>query len=396
MTQRDWSLTLQRKQMKPTIHNSRLAVIGAGYLVSLVAIFALVPLESTRYDLAAAMLMLVFGPYLLVVGCPTGFGLEPGTFLGLLAVLPFYVAHVAFISSLSKRFSLWRRLGCHGERARKIAVILWALISATGIWYEIPVVTRYDLVVDGGKIPMGGLRLAVVSDLHSCRYGVGQRALIKAVQKQNPDAVLLVGDIFDDHLPDNNAKLFLVAIAGDYPCFSVFGNHEHWSKRIPEIKDVLLDSGVTVLNGSVATIGIKNAKIDLCGIDDPTYMSDDTWLGQLASVAKATNPPHLKVLLSHRPEYAAEYEKHDFDLVFSGHLHGGQWHIPGLGLGVVCPSAGGPYSGERHLFPRHAGGAYWLKNKATMVVSRGLARESTPIPRFFNHPELVVVNLRPF
>ena len=396
MTQRDWSLTLQRKQMKPTIHNSRLAVIGIGYLVSLVAILALVPLESARYDLAAAMLMLVFGPYLLVVGCPTGFGLESGTFFCLLAVLPFYVAHVAFISSLSKSFSLWRRLGCHGKRARKIAVVLWALISATGIWYETPVVTRYDLVVDDGKIPIGGLRLAVVSDLHSCRYGGGQRALITAVQKQNPDAVLLVGDIFDDHLPDNNAKLFLAAIAGDYPCFYVFGNHEHWSKRIPEIRDILLESGVTVLNGSVATIGIRNAKIDLCGIDDPTYMSDDTWLGQLASVAKATNPPHLKVLLSHRPEYAAEYEKYDFDLVFSGHLHGGQWYIPGLGLGVVGPSAGGPYSGERHLFPRRAGGAYLLKNKAIMVVSRGLARESTPIPRFFNHPELVVVNLRPF
>ena len=85
--------------------------IGVGYLVSLAAIFALVPLESTRYDLAAAMLMLVFGPYLLVVGCPTGFVLEPGTFLGLVAVLPFYVAHVAFISSLSKRFSLLRLLG---------------------------------------------------------------------------------------------------------------------------------------------------------------------------------------------------------------------------------------------------------------------------------------------
>ena len=124
-------------------------------------------------------------------------------------------------------------------------------------------------------------------------------------------------------------------------------------------------------------------------------MSDETWLGQLASVAKATTPSHLKVLLSHRPEYATEYEKHDFDLVFSGHLHGGQWHIPGLGLGVVGPSAGSPYSGERHLFPRRAGGAYLLNNKAAMVVSRGLARESTPIPRFFNHPELLVVNLRP-
>jgi hypothetical protein len=39
--------------------------------------------------------------------------------------------------------------------------------------YEIPEVTRYDIAVDGAKIPPGGLRFAVVSDLHSCRYGLG-------------------------------------------------------------------------------------------------------------------------------------------------------------------------------------------------------------------------------
>ena len=81
--------------------------------------------------------------------------------------------------------------------------------------------------------------------------------------------------------------------------------------------------------------------------------------------------------------------------VFSGHLHGGQWRLPGLGLGVCGPSAGGPPTAERLVFPRHAGGAYALKDNSTLVVSRGLARESTPIPRFFNHPELVAVTLRP-
>ena len=74
---------------------------------------------------------------------------------------------------------------------------------------------------------------------------------------------------------------------------------------------------------------------------------------------------------------------------------GGQWGLPFLGLGVCGPSSGGPEVHERFLFPRMAGGAYTLNNGATMVVSRGLARESTPLPRFFNHPEVVIVNLRP-
>ena len=124
-------------------------------------------------------------------------------------------------------------------------------------------------------------------------------------------------------------------------------------------------------------------------------MADEEWLGQLASVAAAANPSRLGVLLSHRPEYSGAYADYDFDLICSGHLHGGQWGIPGLGLGVCGPSSGGPAPSERLLFPRRAGGAYRLNDTTTMVVSRGLARESTPLPRFFNHPELVVIDIKP-
>jgi len=379
---------------------SRLAIIGIAYLVSLAAAFALVPPADAQYDVvaplaSAASLMLFFGPYLLAAGCTTGFLPEPSSLYGLAAVFPFYVAHVVFLSVLSKRTSLWRRFGHFGERMRKSAVVIMSLISAASVWYELPCVTHYDLSVPREKVPADGLRLAVISDLHSCRYGVGQKALVKSVQAQKPDIVLLVGDIFDDRLPDNNAKAFFAAIAKDIPCFYVFGNHEHWSERVPEMKNALVSADVTVLEGNVKTIRAKGVEVDICGIDDPTYMSDDAWLGQLAAVAdKTANSPRLKMLLSHRPEYSGEYAKYNFDLIFSGHLHGGQWGIPGTGLGVCGPSSGGPAMGDRPLFPKRAGGAYPIGSNMTMVVSRGLARESTPLPRFFNHPEIVVVNLR--
>ena len=161
------------------------------------------------------------------------------------------------------------------------------------------------------------------------------------------------------------------------------------------MKNALVSAGVTVLEGDVKTIRANGVEIDICGIDDPTYMSDDAWLGQLAAVAaKTADSPRLKILLSHRPEYSGEDAKYNFELVFSGHLHGGQWGIPGTGLGVCGPSSGGPSMGDRPLFPKRAGGAYPIGSNTTMVVSRGLARESTPLPRFFNHPEIVVVNLR--
>ena len=233
-----------------------LVIVGIAYLVALVSTFTLMSPEGTMFagvgtKMTAAALMLFFGPYLLPIGFTTGFFPGLGPLCGVVAVLPFLAAHIVFLVILSKRIPLWRRLGRFGKSAQKTALVLWALLSAAGVWYEVPVITHYDLVGEGGKIPVGGLRLAVVSDLHSCRYGVRQRALVEAIQEQKPDAVLLVGDIFDDDLPDGNAKAFVSAIAGAYPCLYVFGNHEHWSHRIPEIRNILVTSGVAVLEGSV-------------------------------------------------------------------------------------------------------------------------------------------------
>ena len=378
----------------------RLVLLGAGYIVSLALTFSMVPPQTVQSDvvapaMAAAALMLLFGPYLLAVGCTTGFVPEIGSFWGVAAMLPFCVLHIAFLSVLSRRTSLWRRMGRFGERARKSVVIALAFVSVAGVWYEMPCVTRYDVPVDGGRVPAEGLRFALVTDLHSCRYGAGQRVLSEAILSLSPDAILLSGDIFDDRLPDDNIKAFLASVARARPCFYAFGNHEHWSERIPELRGILETAGVTVLDGAVRTVEMKGVKVDVCGIDDPTYMTDDEWLGQLASVVAAANSSRLRILLSHRPEYSSAYANYDLDIVCSGHLHGGQWGIPGLGLGVCGPSSGGPAPSERLLFPRRAGGAYRLNDTTTMVVSRGLARESTPLPRFFNHPEIVVVDVKP-
>lgn len=378
----------------------RLALLGLGFVVMLAVTFAMVPPESAQSDvvapvIAAAVLMLVFGPYLLAVGCTTGFVPDFGSLLGVAAMVPFCVLHIAFLSVLSKRTSLWRRMGRFGARARRFVVVVLSFVSIAGAWYEMPCVTRYEVPTDGGKVPAEGLRFVLVTDLHSCRYGAGQRILSEKIRALNPDAILLSGDIFDDRLPDGNVKAFLASVAGERPCFYVFGNHEHWSERVPEMRGMLESAGVTVLEGRVRTVDMKGVKIDFCGLDDPTYRTDEEWFGQLAAVAAAANPSRLRVLLSHRPEYSGAYADYDFDLICSGHLHGGQWGIPGLGLGVCGPSSGGPAPSERRLFPRRAGGAYRLNDTTTMVVSRGLARESTPLPRFFNHPELVVIDLRP-
>ena len=81
-----------------------------------------------------------------------------------------------------------------------------------------------------------------------------------------------------------------------------------------------------------------------------------------------------------------EYAKYDFDLIMAGHAHAGQIRIPIINKGVFAPNQG--YMAE------YISGTYELSNGSTMVVSRGLARESTPAPRYFNHPEIVVIDLK--
>ena len=174
----------------------RLALLGLGFVVMLAVTFAMVPPESAQSDvvapaIAAAMLMLFCGPYLLAVGCTTGFLPDFGSFWGVAAMVPFCALHVAFLSVLSMRTSLWRRMGRFGERARRFVVFVLAFVSVAGAWYELPCVTRYDISVDGGKVPAEGLRFALVTDLHSCRYGAGQRVLSEKILALNPDAILL-------------------------------------------------------------------------------------------------------------------------------------------------------------------------------------------------------------
>ena len=228
----------------------------------------------------------------------------------------------------------------------------------------------------------GTARLALLTDLHSCAYGSGQRELLGALARAKPDLVLFGGDLFDDRIPPAAAMTVARAAAARWPCFYVTGNHEVWSGRAEALCADLAALGVTVLRGTSAEREIGALRLRLCGIDDPAAGRMDA---QLAALTARPDDGRFTVLLAHRPEHTAAYRAGGFDLVLAGHAHGGQWRIPFLLNGLLAPGQG--------LFPRYAGGLYDLGGGTRMVVSRGLARESTRVPRLFNRPELVIVTL---
>lgn len=269
----------------------------------------------------------------------------------------------------------------HKGRLIFYGILLAFLIASAWSW--VPVTESFSLdLIPGDHEPV---RIVLITDLHSCYYGKEMSSLIRRVDREEPDIILLGGDIFDDKLPDDNAKYFVEAMSDRYPCYYVTGNHEYWSERVPEIKEYLAGIGVTVLAGDCSTIETGDVMLDICGVDDPTRMTVQGWREQLDQAYALTDDTHVRILLSHRPELTDVYEEYDFDLVCAGHAHAGQFRIPFINRGLYAPNQGS--------MAQYVSGIYELSNGTLMEVSRGLARESTPAPRYFNHPEVVVVDL---
>ena len=269
-------------------------------------------------------------------------------------------------------------------KRRKLLLLILLLIIIISVIFEIPVTESFDFKSD--KISDSNpVKVCFISDFHSCYYGKEQNQLVRMVDKSNPDIVIFGGDTFDDKENNSNTEELIRILAAKYPCFYSTGNHEYWSLHVNEMKNFMRENNVTVLEGETVTIEINGNLIDICGVNDPTDIGITEWAKELESAYKSTDSSHYRILVSHRPELVDFYEKYDFDLVLSGHAHGGQWEIPFIRIGLYAPHQG--------LFAKYIDGEYKLNDTSTLIVSRGLARESIPLPRFFNSPELIIINL---
>lgn len=232
------------------------------------------------------------------------------------------------------------------------------------------------------------VRLAVVTDFHSSDNADDVAAMTASCA---PDAVLMVGDMFDDdtqNRPTERTLSLMRQLSALYPCYYVSGNHEAWTGEMDALYQQTEEAGVTVLRMSSGVLTVRGQRIALCGIPDPYEMvfsgAPDTE-EQLRQALEDVDSADFTVLLAHRPELLAKYAQFPLDLVVSGHAHGGQVRIPGVLNGLYAPNQG--------WFPKLAGGAY-TQGGTTLIVSRGLAVR-TRLPRIFNRPEVVLVRCVP-
>lgn len=268
--------------------------------------------------------------------------------------------------------------------AAALSLLGWALV-----WGNTALVTANVLVCSNG-IPeaFDAYRIVQISDLHDAQIGENNEKLIAMTAETEPDCIVLTGDFVDSSRfhPELSLSVAesLVKIA---PVYYVSGNHEAIlpDEDYQALTDGLRALGVCVLEDESAELTRGGQSIRLIGLTDigfhPGTLEEKK--DALRTALSALLPEdEFSVTLAHRPELMDVYTECGAPLVLSGHAHGGQIRLPGIG-GLIAPGQG--------LFPKYTEGKY-EENGTTLVVSRGIGNSVLPL-RVNDRPQIVVVQL---
>ncbi len=271
--------------------------------------------------------------------------------------------------------------------------VLAALLLAGNAWANARVWNARVEIRDE-KIPAAfdGFILCQVSDVHNEARGEGNAALLRALREAAPDLICITGDFLDSRRTDLDFALELAGqLAEIAPAVYVTGNHEARRMDLSALEAGLAARGVQVLRDDWTPLARGGEEIALLGLDDPGFAAGEDWtlaegLDQTQarlSALLAQAGDRFSLVLSHRPELLPAYAEAGADLVLSGHAHGGQVRLPGIG-GLFAPGQG--------ILPRLTSGVH-ARGETRLVVSRGLGNSAFPL-RVFNPPEIVTVILR--
>ncbi len=204
-----------------------------------------------------------------------------------------------------------------------------------------------------------GLRVTHLTDLHMSGRITQPffEHVVEAVNATNPDLIAITGDIVEGDrflgwLPPTIGNLH-----AKYGIYYVLGNHDRRATE-SRLKAVLAEQRLIHIGHTWQQLSINGAPLIIAGNELPWYKP----AADLSNcpLNESTNRP-ARILLAHSPDQFAWAQRNDIDLMLAGHLHGGQWRIPGLGA-ITSPSAHGV---------RYVAGLFRSGNTA-MHVSRGV------------------------
>ncbi len=279
------------------------------------------------------------------------------------------------------------------KRALCITLTLFVVLAIVTVWGNVTLsVDTFYFETDELNIETG-YKIAQVSDYHNTSNSFLNDAIFSSLYTEKPDVIVLTGDLLDSRKTDIEIAVdFVSRLVEIAPVYYVTGNHEcnvsiknqsAFDNMIVDLKAL----GVVVLRNESIEITLQNNEtINLFGINDPYFhceyesevgVTTDS-LCSLFNVDKS----EFNVLLAHHPEQLDIYSKYNFDLVFSGHAHGGQVRI--FNKALIAPDQG--------LFPEFTDGEY-KSGDTTLIVSRGIGNSVIPL-RVFCRPHLIYLEIK--
>ena len=271
------------------------------------------------------------------------------------------------------------------------AAVLYVLIS---LWISVYFLTVRHFRVDL-KTGCDPIRAIVISDLHEHEFGENNEKLAEKIKAQEPDLILMDGDMLNADSEDARVPLELISsLSGTAPIYYSLGNHEenYIDNGHSELVEQLEAAGAVVLDKNYVDLEVNGTQLRIGGMYDYAFglNGNNEALAApsdvLAFLQDFQNTDRVTIMLAHRPDsfiFGDASKVWDVDLVISGHNHGGQ---------VVIPFLGGLYGGDQGWFPEYIHGLY-EKDNLQMFVTSGLGSSGEKLPRLNNPPEIAVLTI---
>lgn len=285
------------------------------------------------------------------------------------------------------------------KRKRRICLIILAAI-AVFILSDLAYskyglkTTYYEIITSKITDP---IRIVQLTDLHNSKFGADNRRLVEQVEEQDPDLILMTGDMLNSFDENTDIAVNLIEdLSAVAPVYYSYGNHEeeYEENYQTSLVPLLEEAGAVVLDKAYEDVTVAGQAIRLGGIYG--YCVPEKFLEtkeadpeEYAFLDDFMNTDNFTLLMCHMPytwRVLNGLEEWKIDCVMCGHAHGGQIRIPFVG-GLYAPDEG--------FFPGvEQGGWVSEDGRRYMVLSAGLGT-SFHIPRFNNVPEIVVLDLTP-
>lgn len=248
---------------------------------------------------------------------------------------------------------------------------------------------RYNYNIACKNLPesFSGFKIAHISDTHS-RPAKG---ICEIIKDASPDIIVITGDLLnDDDKPTEEIDSLVQELLKIAPLYFTSGNHDLWRMGYGSIFSKYEGLGAIFMDNKTVVIEKNGEKIILSGCPDPFSKLPGSILENLQkSLDSLEKIDGFNILLFHRANLFDTVKDAGYDLILSGHMHGGQVRIPGIG-GVLAPSSS-LLSKTRMFFPKYSGGVV-TSDESTMIINRGVSN-TLPIPRLGNPPEVGIITL---